>query len=179
MAYAAWSVAFGEQPSAAKWNILGTNDAHFNTILATAGDAWASFTPSWSNLSVGTGGSAANVGWYQLVGKTLTGYTRTVLGSSGASVGTGPYFNTPVNQSSNYNTSYNFGIGDCWVTDAGTQQYTGVAGLNGTGSANRIQPLVTVVNTGAYAVPSGLTATLPMTWAAGDSITTTFIYETA
>jgi hypothetical protein len=30
MAYASWTVAFGEQPSAAKWNILGTNDASFN-----------------------------------------------------------------------------------------------------------------------------------------------------
>lgn len=30
MAYAVWSVVFGEQPSASKWNILGTNDAAFN-----------------------------------------------------------------------------------------------------------------------------------------------------
>ena len=30
MAYASWSVTFGEQPSASKWNILGTNDASFN-----------------------------------------------------------------------------------------------------------------------------------------------------
>lgn len=30
MAYASWSVSFGEQPSAAKWNILGTNDSSFN-----------------------------------------------------------------------------------------------------------------------------------------------------
>lgn len=30
MAYASWSVVFGEQPSAAKWNILGTNDASFH-----------------------------------------------------------------------------------------------------------------------------------------------------
>lgn len=30
MAYASWSVTFGEQPSASKWNILGTNDAAFN-----------------------------------------------------------------------------------------------------------------------------------------------------
>ena len=29
MAYASWSVVFGEQPSTAKWNILGTNDASF------------------------------------------------------------------------------------------------------------------------------------------------------
>lgn len=30
MAYVAWSVVFGEQPTAAKWNILGQNDASFN-----------------------------------------------------------------------------------------------------------------------------------------------------
>ena len=30
MTYVAWSVTFGEQPTAAKWNILGTNDASFN-----------------------------------------------------------------------------------------------------------------------------------------------------
>lgn len=30
MAYVAWSVVFGEQPTAAKWNILGTNDASFH-----------------------------------------------------------------------------------------------------------------------------------------------------
>lgn len=30
MSYQAWSVVFGEQPSAAKWNILGSNDSSFN-----------------------------------------------------------------------------------------------------------------------------------------------------
>lgn len=30
MAYTSWSVVFGEQPAAAKWNILGTNDSSFN-----------------------------------------------------------------------------------------------------------------------------------------------------
>lgn len=30
MAYSSWSVSFGEQPSTAKWNILGTNDSSFN-----------------------------------------------------------------------------------------------------------------------------------------------------
>lgn len=32
--YQSWSVVFGEQPSAAKWNILGTNDAGFNNGTA-------------------------------------------------------------------------------------------------------------------------------------------------
>lgn len=30
MAYAAWTVVAGEQPTASKWNILGTNDQSFN-----------------------------------------------------------------------------------------------------------------------------------------------------
>lgn len=37
MTYSAWSVVFGEQPSAAKWNILGTNDAHFNNLIGETG----------------------------------------------------------------------------------------------------------------------------------------------
>lgn len=37
MAYASWSVVFGEQPTASKWNILGTNDASFNDGTGIAG----------------------------------------------------------------------------------------------------------------------------------------------
>lgn len=39
MGYVAWSVVFGEQPSASKWNILGTNDASFNDGTGIADDA--------------------------------------------------------------------------------------------------------------------------------------------
>lgn len=63
MAYASWSVVFGEQPSAAKWNILGTNDASFND---------------------GTGIAANTIGSSQL--KAAVGAT----GSSGGDFGTGP-----------------------------------------------------------------------------------------
>lgn len=37
MAYASWSVVFGEQPSAAKWNILGSNDAWFDSLISQSG----------------------------------------------------------------------------------------------------------------------------------------------
>ncbi len=39
MAYTAWSVVFGEQPSAAKWNILGTHYAHFYTYTGEGTNA--------------------------------------------------------------------------------------------------------------------------------------------
>lgn len=37
MAYASWSVVAGEQPSAAKWGILGTNDAYFDSYIDRSG----------------------------------------------------------------------------------------------------------------------------------------------
>lgn len=57
MAYTSWSVVFGEQPSAAKWNILGTNDASFNDgtgigagVIGTTHLANGSVTPAkWTN----------------------------------------------------------------------------------------------------------------------------------
>lgn len=66
MAYASWSVVFGEQPSAAKWNILGTNDASFNdgtgidngTInfrQLAAGAVVQVVSTNYSNTTTGTG----------------------------------------------------------------------------------------------------------------------------
>ena len=58
MAYTAWSVVFGEQPTAAKWNQLGANDAGFkdgtnidSLAITTANLAAASVTPD--KLSLG------------------------------------------------------------------------------------------------------------------------------
>jgi hypothetical protein len=67
MAYAAWSVTFGEQPTASKWNILGTNDASFNdgtgiaagAIVGTHFDAnvaagWITANETWTYASAST-----------------------------------------------------------------------------------------------------------------------------
>jgi len=61
MAYASWSVVFGEQPSAAKWNILGTNDASFNdgtgigsSVITESKMNFSSFDP----VLVAQGGTA-------------------------------------------------------------------------------------------------------------------------
>lgn len=75
MSYTAWSVVFGEQPSASKWNILGTNDASFNDGTGIADDAiiarhiannaisnaqMASDTWLWEELADVTLGAAAD-----------------------------------------------------------------------------------------------------------------------
>lgn len=56
MAYTPWSVVYGEQPSATKWNILGQNDASFAdgsgiAPLSTAG-GWRDITDTFTYSSV-------------------------------------------------------------------------------------------------------------------------------
>ena len=79
MAYAAWSVVYGEQPTASKWNILGTNDASFNDGTGIANNAIkATHTEELPKL-VNRQGQATNAtitdpiiksGWYQSTAST-------------------------------------------------------------------------------------------------------------
>lgn len=83
MGYASWSVVFGEQPSAAKWNILGTNDSSFNDgtgiaaaaitpekLVSGAGTTWPqqSFTPSPTGY---TGAVTVNIASYCRIGNMI------------------------------------------------------------------------------------------------------------
>lgn len=57
MAYSSWSVVFGEQPSATKWNILGTNDSTFNDYLTgvTSPTLSAPIVKLWDGWQQGSG----------------------------------------------------------------------------------------------------------------------------
>lgn len=69
MAYVAWSVVFGEQPSAAKWNILGTNDASFNDGTGFANDIIKSQHINWADTGGGDNGGI----WWEELGRTTLG----------------------------------------------------------------------------------------------------------
>lgn len=113
MAYASWSVVFGEQPSAAKWNILGTNDASFADGTGIA------------NLDIGSGHTSLKVDHKFSIYRnsalvasvsawTLLTYDTTTFDTgSNVSLGTGRFtapvagfyfFNTYVNIASNSTT---------------------------------------------------------------------------
>jgi hypothetical protein len=61
MTYTAWSVVFGEQPSAAKWNLLGSNDASFrdgtgiSNGVITPAHRTGGFVAGSYDLGAGTG----------------------------------------------------------------------------------------------------------------------------
>lgn len=65
MAYQSWSVVFGEQPSASKWGILGTNDASFNNGTGLGDDTILATKMALAATSSANGGTAGGT-QYQL-----------------------------------------------------------------------------------------------------------------
>lgn len=81
MAYTAWNVVFGEQPTAAKWNQLGQNDAGFRD--GTNIDDNAILTRHLNNGAVTSQKidfTPSNVTFSSSGGYSVTGTVRTILG---------------------------------------------------------------------------------------------------
>lgn len=171
MTYQSWTVVFGEQPAASKWNILGTNDAHFYSFL---GDnlAWQSFTPSWTNITVGNG---TNQGYQTQVGKTVILRVKFILGST-SSIGGNVLLTLPVTASSNLYVADVTPIGMLAVLDTGTASFQGHFNFTSTTTSRPV-----VANSAStYATDNAVNATTPMAVpATGDSIHGLIIYEAA
>lgn len=73
--------------------------------------AWQSWTPTFVNWTIGTGGSAVTTAKYKQVGKTVFFEILSILGSSGQSVGTAPTFTLPVTSTAVINTDAIIGAG--------------------------------------------------------------------
>lgn len=72
MAYQVWSVVFGEQPSASKWNILGTNDAEFNSLIQRLSGGLVLFDSSGNEIIKGIR-TASAVNEVQVTNAATTG----------------------------------------------------------------------------------------------------------
>lgn len=183
MAYAAWSVSFGEQPSASKWNILGTNDASFNDgtgiavsaitpekLLTGTGTTWAytSYTPTWTNLTVG---NAVQASYYKQVGKNVIVRISIVLGTTSSVAGV-IAISLPVTAASTHTASQ--ALGTCLIDDNGVGAFPGIFVYASTTTVNIFVP-----NTSASSIYVQATAGKPGTWNTNDYIKGTLIYEAA
>lgn len=167
MSYTTWSLVYGEQPSTAKWNILGTNDAHFYGFL---GDnlEWQSWTPTLTNMSKGNGTINA---YYTQVGNTVFARFAFLLGNT-STVGTNPTFTAPVTQLSDAARE----IGGCMLEDATAGSWLGGLQFNAAGSAILISAFASA---GTYVTRAAVTSTVPFTWTTNDWIAGNFSYEAA
>lgn len=151
-----------EQPTTAKWNLLGSNDAFFNAAFL----AWTSFTPAWGNLTEGNG---QNEGYYLQLGKTIFFRARFILGSTSSITGA-VSLALPVTKIATMDDNYLLGH-IVRLLDAGTAFYYGTMLANGN---------LVVHSTGStYLGELSVTATVPFTWVTTDTIWVSGIYEAA
>lgn len=172
----------GQFGTAARQHAQGTEWVHGPiasnaTSYATAADdqgdyvpmnAWASWSPTWTNVTVGNGTLAAA---YVRIGRTIHARLRLLFGST-TTISGSAIFTLPVTAASAYET--NDIIGTAYLQDTGTVSLTGVVHSG----ATEASAFVTVLNTaGTYAVPTGLSGTVPFTWTTNDLFMVAVTYE--
>jgi len=99
MSYQAWSVVFGEQPSASKWNILGQNDASFNDGTGIADNAIIARHILADTISMYTKTLASGCGLRKSTGQTLANETITAITWDTEEFDTDGYHSTSSNTS--------------------------------------------------------------------------------
>lgn len=145
------------------------------TISDTSGlgGAWTSWTPTWTNLTVGNG---TLTGRYVKIGKTIIANVELVFGTTTSVTGTTISVSLPVTSASRYGTSSRVLYGYATLLDNGTATYP--AQLEGGPSTSIVE--IRAINTaGTYGTAGALTSTIPFTWTTGDSFNLTMTYEAA
>lgn len=183
MGYSSWSVVFGEQPSAAKWNILGTNDSSFNdgtgintgvilpnhlfSLASTLNTwVWDSWSPGYTNITVGNGTVLSK---YIKIGKTIIANWQLACGTT-SSWSNGAHLTLPITANSRYSTTNSFNPVGNVIFNNGTV-YVGHASITGSTSDVFIYFF--------SASASQLTGSVPTTLANTNAVSINFIYEAA
>lgn len=147
-------------------------NAKLSTTAGQPGGSWSTWTPTWSNLTIG---NAVVTARYRQIGKTVEGYIKVVFGSTSV-MGASPTFTAPVTAASQYGSgAYNF-IGIGYAEDAGVAALNCGAAFNASTSAISILTMNTAGTYGNW-VPFG--ASVPLAWNNGDFFNLTFEYEAA
>lgn len=143
------------------------------TSAKLAMQAWQSWTPTWTDLTVGNGTVVAK---YSQVGKIVTATISLLFGST-TSISSNPTFSLPVTAATRY-TGSSVGapmIGTIYIEDAAINGYSGFVQARTTTSA----AFVIIGTNSTYSLNVGIGSTVPFTWGTSDFITGTFTYEAA
>lgn len=141
---------------------------------------WFAFTPSWTNLTVGTSGNTYNTGYFSMSGKTVSYRLAMIFGSSGPSMGSAPVFVLPVAPNTGYYRSsvgLAGNLGYATLLDSGVTEYFGFIRIS---SADQTKAEVLAVDASAtYGRVGNISATVPFSWGSGDGLFVTGNYEAA
>lgn len=133
------------------------------------GWSWQSFTPTWTNFTVGNGTATCA---YVQTGKMTAVRGRVVMGTT-SSVSGSITFTLPVTAISAYNQFDP--VGTSVFTDTGTATYAGGALINSTTTAF----LTAIDASGTYAKQVITSSTVPFTFGNGDIFVFNLLYEAA
>ena len=121
--------------------------------------AWTPFTPTLTNYTTGNGVLSCA---YARLGRLIVAHYSFVLGSTSA-VGTGPYMTLPAAIAANHQLG-----GKAWYRDSSaTSNYQGLVALSGS-----VMLWLRLVE-----AQTQISATAPFTWATGDEMKATIMYE--
>lgn len=190
MVYVPWSVTAGEVPTAAKWNILGTNDASFNDgtgfadgivkpqhLIAGAGSTWGytdySASQTFTNITKGNG---TVISYYKQIGKSIHAYGKFTFGSTSSIAADGRIV-PPVTM--NTHIPDVSPLGTSMLHDASSGAYFQTLAFKYTGES-AIWPLFTSVATAPSNPPlASLGSNSPFLWTTSDWIGWNVLYEAA
>lgn len=128
--------------------------------------AWQAYTPTFTNITLGTGGTTSF--YYQRIGKTIALRGRITLGTGGTFTGAAT-FSLPVNAILDQQFWYSGGS----LVDASASAYY-PSSLRVFTSGVQIGALNA---SGAYVAHALTSATVPFTWTVSDIINVSFTYE--
>jgi hypothetical protein len=152
----------GEVLTAAFWN---TNVRDNLDVLAPLSAAWTTYTPTFTNLTIGNGSRSAA---YIQVGKTVIYAGRLDWGSTTSATASDTFVSIPVAPTQ---AMAERSRGSVYIVDSGTRGYVGVCYLPNTTTMG-----FSHTESGNFGQVNG---TNPITWTTNDNLTWTITYQAA
>jgi hypothetical protein len=157
----------GDLSADAIWDKARIGDVFHTHNGTVANGKWTTFTPSWTNVTVGNGTVTAR--YTRVMGKTIKGYVRFVLGGTSAITG-GVSVSIPVTAHADM-AATNVRVGYATYLDDSTGSRYWGAPIIGTATT-----LVLCDNANPYAQ---ITGAIPFAWATSDVLYVFFEFEEA
>lgn len=149
-----------------------TKVTSYNTLLTAIQAAWTTYSPTWTNLSVGNGTVTAR---YRQIG-TLVETRITIVFGSTTSISGAVSVSLPVTRATYAGTAGLTALGLARFFDTSGGAASEGAAMNVSTTTVRLQVWK---SDGTYLTSADLSSTVPFTWATGDEINVQFSYEAA